>query len=115
MDRCKGCGAENPGFVSSEPPPRRAYTSDEGTEHALMGLGFGGLLAGARLLVYGAKGAPVWAPVLAGLCMVIGLAALVAFRRVTVSDLSPSAKNGLRGAMGSGALLFAWVYWLAAD
>jgi hypothetical protein len=111
MERCSGCGAENPGFVSAEPPKQSAYTTDEGTEHGLMALGLGGAMAGVKLL--GAHGAGSWASWLAALCIVMGLASLAAFRRVTVSDLKPGAKMALRIAMGAAALLFAWAYSLS--
>jgi hypothetical protein len=111
MERCSGCGAENPGFVSAEPPKHSPYTSDEGTEHALMALGLGGAIAGLKLLV--ADGAPAGAAWLAAACIVTGVASLAAFRRVTVSDLKPGAKMALRIAMGGATLLFAWAFSLS--
>jgi hypothetical protein len=112
MERCAGCGVENPGFERSEPPRDEVFTTHQGTERGLFALGLGGLVAGGRLFSL-TKVVPAWHLWLAGFCGLAGVALLVAFRRLTVSDLSPSWITALRIAMGVAAALFAWATLLA--
>jgi hypothetical protein len=109
MARCASCGKENPGFVHADPPAENVYSTDEGTEWGLMAVGLGGLVAGARLFT--AKSAAAWMSPLGSLCLVVGVAGLVAFRLLTVGDLRPGEKTALRIAIGAALAVFGGVYW----
>ena len=112
MERCKGCGADNPSFERAQPPPPDdVYTSDQGTEHGLFVLGLAGIVAGGNAVSF-TKVVPIWQLWLGAFCALTGAAMLVAFRRLTVSDLTPSSKTALRLAMGTAAAIFGWVGWL---
>ena len=112
MERCNGCGTDNPSFQNTAPPRNEVYTSDEGTEWGLFAIGLGGLIACARLLSP-TRDQPAWQLGLAAVCALSGVAMLVGFKRLDVSALSPGSKTALRIAMGVAGAVFAWAAVLA--
>jgi len=94
--------------MPSGTPSRDAFR-DVGTEYGLLILGVMGPLLGAQALFSRSAGRPEWLSWAGAVCVVLGIACLVLYHRVYVSDMSPSAKTTLRIAMLGAAVFFYWV------